>query len=157
MDYPTRKPTRLKNFDYSLPYTYFVTICTKNHNLILGSISVGQGLAPAVCALSEYGKIAEDELHGLELRYPHITIHKYVIMPNHIHILMSLNKAAGAIPALPYQISSAHISLSPPAGADRQAFRNRICSKLPSMIILFVTMQITETSGTISIPIPLSG
>ncbi|MBQ1991497.1 MAG: hypothetical protein II233_01805, partial [Clostridia bacterium] len=49
---------------------------------------VGQGLAPAESKLSEYGKIAEEQLLELENRYSKIKIDKYVIMPNHIHIII---------------------------------------------------------------------
>lgn len=41
---PKRKPTRLKDFDYSLPRGYFVTICTEGRREFLSTI-VGEGLA----------------------------------------------------------------------------------------------------------------
>ena len=47
MDLPKRKPTRLKNYDYSNNGYYFITICTDNRKILFGNI-VGQGLAPAV-------------------------------------------------------------------------------------------------------------
>ena len=60
---------------------------------------VGQGLAPAEIHLSQIGIIAEQQLLKLEERFPDISIDKYVIMPNHIHILLSINRlAAGASP-----------------------------------------------------------
>ena len=43
---PKRKPTRLKNYDYSSNGTYFVTVCTHNKQKLLSEI-VGEGL----CAL----------------------------------------------------------------------------------------------------------
>ena len=51
-----RKSPRLKNYDYSTPGAYFVTICVKERKQLLGKI-VGQGLAPAECQLTKYGKI----------------------------------------------------------------------------------------------------
>ncbi|MBQ8288074.1 MAG: hypothetical protein IJX76_04800 [Clostridia bacterium] len=48
--------------------------------------------------LTEYGKIAEEQLLLIERRYPTVKIEKYVIMPNHIHfILVIANEAAGAV------------------------------------------------------------
>ena len=44
---PKRKPTRLKEYDYSSPGAYFITICTKDRKCLLSEITVGQGLAPA--------------------------------------------------------------------------------------------------------------
>ena len=66
---------------------------------IIVFVAVGQGLAPAENHLSAYGKIAEEQLLDLENRYPTIIIDKYVIMPNHIHIIIFIqNQSAGASP-----------------------------------------------------------
>ena len=94
---PKRKPTRLKGYDYSLNGAYFITICTKDKKCILGKI-VGQGLAPVVTDLSQYGKIAKGQLLDLENRYKSVKIDKYVIMPNHIHIILVMDNSAGASP-----------------------------------------------------------
>lgn len=49
---------------------------------------------------SEYGRIAEKQLLSLEERYPFVKLDKYVIMPNHIHMMLILSgNAAGASPA----------------------------------------------------------
>ena len=94
-----RKPTRLKNFDYSSNGAYFVTICSKDRKCILSHIPVGQGLAPAENRLTEYGKITENQLLALENRFKSIEINKYVIMPNHIHCIIIINNdTAGASP-----------------------------------------------------------
>ena len=53
-DFPKRKHTRLKEYDYSADGIYFVTICTQNKKHLLSQI-VGRGLAPAV-KLTDYGK-----------------------------------------------------------------------------------------------------
>ncbi len=99
MDLPKRKPTRLKGYDYSTAGAYFVTICTKDRKQILSKISVGQGLAPAENNLTIYGNIAKKQIELLENRYNGIKIDKYVIMPDHIHILVSVcEKTAGASP-----------------------------------------------------------
>ena len=97
MNLPKRKPTRLKGYDYSTSGAYFITICTHNRECILGEI-VGQGLAPAETDLSQYGKIARDQLLDLENRYKSVKIDKYVIMPNHIHVILITDNTAGASP-----------------------------------------------------------
>ena len=99
MDLPKRKPTRLKDYDYSKSGAYFITICTHNRKQVLSKIDVGQGLAPAENRLSVYGKIVQEQIELLEQRYCGIKINQYVIMPNHIHLLISNYKvAAGASP-----------------------------------------------------------
>lgn len=95
---PKRKRTRLKGFDYRSNGAYFVTICVKNRKCILSNI-VGQGLAPAVNKLTQYGKIAENNILLLEQRYKQIKIESYAIMPNHIHILVFINNMNVGSPA----------------------------------------------------------
>jgi len=99
MDLPKRKPTRLKEYDYSAPGTYFITICTKDRKNLLSEIIVGQGLAPAEHRLTKFGEIAKFQIESLQDRYELVKIDKYVIMPNHIHLLISLKETtAGASP-----------------------------------------------------------
>ena len=53
-NFKKRKPLRLKEFDYSSPNGYFITICVDKRKKVLSSV-VGQGLAPAEIKLSEFG------------------------------------------------------------------------------------------------------
>ena len=98
---PKRKHTRLQNFDYSTTGAYFITICTKDRRCVLSKV-VGRGLAPAETNGIEYtsfGKIAEHQLLLLEERYPFLSVDQYVIMPNHIHVILILDdQTAGASP-----------------------------------------------------------
>ena len=95
MEIPKRKPTRLKGYDYSQNGAYFVTICTHNREYILSDI-VGEGL----CALPKnittpIGKEIEKSIQYINDNYIGVTIDKYVIMPNHIHLIVILNDAGG--------------------------------------------------------------
>ena len=98
---PQRKHTRLQNYDYSTTGAYFITICTKDRRCVLSKV-VGRGLAPAETNGIEYtsfGKIAEHQLLLLEERYHFLSVDQYVIMPNHIHVILILdNQTAGASP-----------------------------------------------------------
>lgn len=93
MELPKRKHIRLKEYDYSLPGYYYVTIHTADPNTVLST--VGQGLAPAV-TLTEVGILAQAQLLLLEKRFPFVRIDKYVFMPTHIHVILCF--AAGASP-----------------------------------------------------------
>ena len=84
-----RKNTRLKYYDYSKNGAYFITMCTKNKKKILGTIlSVGDGAhdVPKM-VLSKYGKIVDKYIKSSE-KIKGIKIDKYVIMPNHIHLII---------------------------------------------------------------------
>ncbi len=89
MELPKRKPNRLKNYDYNTPGAYFMTICTKNRNEILSKIIVGTGVPDGPQnILSPYGKIADEQIRTMNDFYDNISVDKYVIMPNHIHLLI---------------------------------------------------------------------
>ena len=83
-----RKPTRLKGYDYSTPGAYFVTVCTKGKRCVLSDI-VGEGLcALPVNKLTTIGNEVERCIEYIGENYPGVRIDKYVIMPNHIHMII---------------------------------------------------------------------
>ena len=90
---PKRKPTRLKDFDYSSSGAYFITICTENRRQILSRV-VGVDVLgdPKITELLPYGKIADKYINRFNEFYDNIVIDKYVIMPNHIHILLHVRQ-----------------------------------------------------------------
>ena len=95
MEKKNRKPTRLKDYNYSENGAYFITICTKDMQCILSTI-VGDGaLDVPLLRLSEYGKTIEDEIIKMNGIYDNLNVSAYVIMPNHIHFLIVINNAQG--------------------------------------------------------------
>ncbi|MBR6786163.1 MAG: transposase [Clostridia bacterium] len=87
--YPERKHPRLKNYDYGQNGCYFVTICVKDKKPLLGSVSVGRdALIPPQTVLSLIGKVAEKYILNIEKTYKSVKVENYVIMPNHIHLLL---------------------------------------------------------------------
>ena len=93
MNLPKRKPTRLREYDYSENGAYFVTICTKNRENILSEITVGTGVLDCPQSiLSSYGEVANKHLINMSDFYDTIKIDKYIIMPNHIHILIQISE-----------------------------------------------------------------
>ena len=88
---PKRKPTRLKNFDYSTNGMYFVTVCTKGKEKILSNIVGGDAHIAPIIELTEYGKIVDNYINSINSIYPNISIEKYVVMPNHIHLLIMID------------------------------------------------------------------
>ena len=95
-DLPSRKSTRLKNFNYSSAGAYFVTICIKDRQNILSDIlnPVGVGahddpLMPQA-KLTKIGKIIEKYLLSSE-NISGVKIDRYVIMPDHIHAIIFLS------------------------------------------------------------------
>lgn len=89
---PKRKDPRLKGYDYSTTGAYFLTICTQSRKNILSTI-VGEG--SPLPRLSPYGKIVDGWIQKIPEKYPEASVDCYVIMPNHIHILLSIVKDDG--------------------------------------------------------------
>ena len=90
MDLPKRKPNRLPAFDYSTPGAYFITICTQDMRPILGTVVGGGALDAPSGHLTEYGRIIEHHILSGD-RIPSVRVDKYVIMPNHIHMILLIN------------------------------------------------------------------
>ena len=84
LDLPKRKRIRLEGYDYSQEGAYFITICTKDRKPLLGeTMVVGDDahIVPYV-GLSFIGTVVRKYID----RIPDID--KYVIMPNHVHLLI---------------------------------------------------------------------
>lgn len=94
---PKRKKNRLKNYDYSSPRAYFVTICTKN-KISLFWKNVGAIInRPQEVVLSNYGKIVERSIQKITQHYSVVLIDHYVIMPNHVHLLLQIKESGRLI------------------------------------------------------------
>lgn len=78
------KSTCLPHWNYSTPGYYFITICTLNQNKFLGKI-VNEKII-----LSRKGSIVKEELlKTFEIR-KNVVLDEYIIMPNHIHLLIKI-------------------------------------------------------------------
>ena len=90
MELPKRKKNRLTEYDYSTPNAYFITICTdKRRNLFWSD--VGAIIDRPDIPLTQLGKIVESSIESIHEYYPGVTVDKYVIMPNHIHLLLQIH------------------------------------------------------------------
>ena len=85
---PKRKRNRLECYDYSTPGAYFITICTKDRKNRFWT-NVGASIArPQDVVLSPYGKIVDECIQCISTIYPALRVEYYVVMPNHIHLLL---------------------------------------------------------------------
>ena len=82
--HPIRKPNRLPDFDYSQPGSYFVTMVIQHRQAILGCVVDGQMI------LSEPGQIVQKTWDDLPTHYPGIHLDGFVVMPNHVHGLITI-------------------------------------------------------------------
>ena len=104
---PHRKTIRLQNYDYSQAGAYFVTICTAHKRPLFGVVRrgdpCGRPPVPVYAELSEIGRIVESYLTEIPSHYPDVHLASYVIMPDHIHMILVRTKTqsqrAGQCPA----------------------------------------------------------
>jgi REP element-mobilizing transposase RayT len=85
---PSRKPNRLEGYDYSKNGTYFITICLKDNKELLGQIDVRANCVRQ--QLSEHGIVVYNEILKLSETYNTVEIRKYVVMPNHLHMIIMI-------------------------------------------------------------------
>jgi putative transposase len=85
---------RLQNWDYGTNAAYFITICTQNREHFFGKIvqSIVQSELNASLNESELGKIAEKIWIEIPIHFPYSELGNFVIMPNHIHGILIINK-----------------------------------------------------------------
>ena len=90
---PIRKHPRLKGYDYSSNGAYFITFCVEGMHEMLGKI-VGRGIfdAPFTTELSEYGVNLCSAIDFVNQNFNNVTIDKYVVMPNHAHMIVLIDK-----------------------------------------------------------------
>ena len=104
---PNKRAIRLKGYDYNSKGSYFITICTKNRKQILSDIRVGTGvLDRPENKLKDYGQIADNQLNFMSDFYENISLDKYVIMPNHIHLLLTIKASPNGRSGTPVPTNS---------------------------------------------------
>ncbi len=86
MNLPQRKRNRMLGFDYSTEAIYFITSNCKDRSHHFGEVENGEMI------LNKFGEIAKNQIEWLAGQYPYLIIHNSIIMPNHIHILMEIDK-----------------------------------------------------------------
>ena len=84
---PKRKPIRIEDYDYSTPGAYFITVCVHNRKPILWNV----GAATCRPNLSKIGSVVETAILQIPEHYPAVSVDKYCIMPDHIHMILSIN------------------------------------------------------------------
>ena len=94
---PERKSPRAGRYDYTSAGVYFVTVCTQDHEEYFGKVVDGR------MVLNQVGKVCEEEIGKLNDRGT-VDIHEWVVMPNHVHLLLCMGTR------LPNDMSATYIN-----------------------------------------------
>ena len=114
------KPPRLPNYDYSSPGYYFVTFNTRTRgqNILaefgpVGTAALGGPELRLTCA----GEIVRELIENIDHVYSDVHVDCYVIMPDHVHMIVVLGCSDGppraAVPTPLFRVIGPVKSLSP--------------------------------------------
>ena len=150
---PKRKNTRWDKQDYSHPGEYMITVCTKDMKQILSKITAGNPqtvgddipIVPHI-ELTYYGKTADKYINQLNDFYKNINVIKYVIMPNHIHLLLQIpdGTTRTSSPTKTTDGTKCEITPSPTKTTDARPIEHSIISDFISTFKRFVHRDIGE-------------
>ena len=89
MDLNKRKSPRIPDYNYAEVNYYFITLCTDQKKCLFHYR--GQ--------MNRFGEIAEACIKEIPSHYPGIRVDKYVVMPNHVHLILVVEakNTAGAV------------------------------------------------------------
>lgn len=85
-----RHSIRLKGYDYASQGAYFITIVTQSRKCLFGKIVDGEMI------LNEAGKMILEWWHELPNKFPNVILGAFIVMPNHFHGIISIQKNGGA-------------------------------------------------------------
>ena len=94
MELPKRKRNRLTQYDYSTPNAYFITVCTNNRKNLFWQDVGAINDRPESVPLTNLGMITRRSIVEIPKHYHMISVEHFVIMPNHIHLLLQINTDA---------------------------------------------------------------
>jgi REP element-mobilizing transposase RayT len=83
-----RNSRRLKGRDCSTSGFYFVTFCAHERASILGAVTLGE------VRLSAGGEALREVILALPLHHPHLVLDEWVIMPNHVHLVLGITASS---------------------------------------------------------------
>jgi len=123
---PVRRSIRLRSFDYTNPGAYFVTLCAHNQRNPFGKIVQDE------MVLNLVGHIVNECWLDLARHFPNIRLARHVVMPNHLHGIISIQERARH--AVPLRVSSGAGSNAPP---KTHAFASAVRGSLPTIVGAF--------------------
>ena len=92
-DLPKRKDIRIKEYDYSAPGAYFVTICTQNREKCLWDTVGADIIRPQNVLLSSIGIVVEQGILQISEHYKRVNVDQFCIMPDHVHLILVIQSS----------------------------------------------------------------
>jgi len=99
-----RRSVRFPGYDYASPGAYFVTICVHGGECLLGEVADGQ------MRMNRLGQMVQSAWQAIPAHSSHVRLDAFVIMPNHIHGIVVINRRGEASPATASSATQAAMS-----------------------------------------------
>ena len=131
-----RRSIRLQGADYREAGGYFVTICTSQRQEIFGAIENGEVL------LSGLGMIVRACLVRIPNHFAHASIREYVVMPNHVQVIIALGVGAR------YIVPSYEGARSP------ERFQKPVKGSIPTIVRTFKAAVVRQAGKELGMPGP---
>jgi len=112
-----RRSIRLQGYDYTRAGAYFVTVCAQNRECLFGEIANGQ------LSLNGAGRMIQTAWDDLPVRFHHIELDEFIVMPNHIHGIVIFARRRGE-PCVRPSIVRPRGTLPDTVGRMVQAFKS---------------------------------
>ena len=90
-----RRSIRLPGYDYTSPGAYFVTLCVRDRRRLLARVRGG------AVQLTDLGALVRDDLLNVPSIRPEIDIDEYIVMPDHLHVIIAMGPRCERRPGLP--------------------------------------------------------
>jgi putative transposase len=124
-----RRSIRLPAYDYASPGAYFVTICVRGGECLLGEVVDGE------MRLNDWGRIASECWQAIPDHFDHIEPDAFVIMPNYVHGIIAIADTVGAQHAAP---------LPPPDPAPLRLLRTNVSGRSVGAIVRSYKSAVTK-------------
>ena len=124
---------RLKNFDYTQPGIFFITIVTFKRRQLFGTISEGK------MYLSEIGKLVEEEWYKSEEIRPEVYLDEFCVMPDHFHGIVGIAYKGESLQFAAHQFAPENSSHKSSFGSPKKGL-----SKIVGLFKGAVTKQYRE-------------
>ncbi len=119
-----RRSVRLKGYNYSQDGVYFVTICTQHKECLFGEIVDGK------MVLNDAGEVAHRELQNTEKIRKNVFLDCFTVMPNHIHVIVRIDKPVGAYCNTPLPARGKFRSPSNNLGAVIRGYKSTVTKQI---------------------------
>jgi putative transposase len=149
----SRHSIRLRDFDYTSPGAYFVTICARERGSPFGGVADGE------IHRTREGQVACETWIGIPEHFLWVTLDDFVIMPDHLHGIIVINDRGGgkrcegnvAAVASGDDVGAPHAVPLQTIPRQTERFGRPVAASVPTIVRSFkaaATRRINELRGT---------